>query len=88
METVQTLPELVISAMASACNFDSSELSLETSLADIGIDSLNMTSVLARIELVFGCTLDEEQVIEFLQADRIRDIVQMIDDLVRKPATA
>ncbi len=80
MDKPESLEEFLIATIAETCSFERSALTLETSLVDIGIDSLNMTAVLARIELVYDCQLKEEQVIEVLQADRIADVVQLVRD--------
>jgi acyl carrier protein len=72
------LNEFVLSAVAIACNIDESVLTLDTYLDEVGLDSLSLMAIIARIEASYGCRFEPQDAIAVFQAERMHDVAAIV----------
>jgi acyl carrier protein len=75
MDSEGDIEEFVISAIASACNCSRSAVTPEADVADLGLDSMSLTTLGAHIEAIYQCDLSEDLVQRLIDSSRVRDIV-------------
>ena len=68
----------VTTAIAESCCADPASLAPETQLADLGLDSLVMTSLVSLVEAAYPVDLSPEEVLEMYQAVSLGDMVNLI----------
>ena len=73
-----SLREFVISALAAAANVDRRTISEDTSVLDLGIDSVSLAGVVAQIEMQYSCEVPLDQVYELFDAPLVRDVVMIV----------
>jgi acyl carrier protein len=78
MDSASSLDQFLISAIASTCSFERSQITLETSLSDLLMDSLSIASVLSQVEARHGLEMSEHDVLAFFQAETVRDVVTLV----------
>ncbi len=83
MASRSDITEFVLSTLSTAFNLERDELSLKTQLLDLGIDSMNMTALVAHIEAEYACEFSAEQMLELFRATNIQELVEKISDAVR-----
>lgn len=66
---------LVTSRVAAMCRRDPASLQPETTLQELGLDSLGLTLIAAEIEDVLSCLLSQEQLLRLFRATSLRDVV-------------
>jgi len=76
------LDDLVITTLAAACNIERAQLSPETGLDEIGLDSMSLVALVAQLEALYGCQFESEQVLGLFEARRIRDVVLLVGRVV------
>ncbi len=84
MQTHESIQDLVFTAVAEACNFDRADITAESNLVDLGIDSLNMAVIVARVELARGCHFLDEDIIQLLHAEVMGEFVRLVDETVER----
>ena len=72
----------VIRAVAVACNLDELTVSLDTSPADIGMDSIGFHTLAARIEDAYDCELASHEILELMTAPLVGDMVKIVAAIV------
>lgn len=77
---------MVTEAIANACNFDPKEITGQTSLLELGLDSLSLTALVAQIEAVYECVLTPDEVLELFGAMRVSDVIAFVDTIAARPA--
>jgi Phosphopantetheine attachment site. len=60
------------------------ELSLEKSFGELGIDSLRLSQITVEIEDTLGLTLEDSDIEGILTSSTLRDVVRQVEDRVRK----
>lgn len=68
----------VINTISQACNCESMALTPEMDIADLGIDSLILTTVAAHVEATYDCELTELDMQRLLESRIINDIVEVV----------
>jgi acyl carrier protein len=86
METSDNVTEFVLSTLSTAFNFERSELSLNTQLLDIGIDSMSMTALVAHIEAEYGCEFSADQILELFRVTDIQGLIAKVSAVTRPAA--
>lgn len=74
----EALQEFVLSTLASVCNVQRHALSEETSLFDLGLDSVTLAGVVAQVEMHYACDIPIDQVYELFDAPLVRDVVSIL----------
>ena len=70
------------SAIARACQIDPSSVTDETSLLDVGADSLTLASVLSLIEAEHGIELEPDEILALLGAEDVRALANALVQLI------
>ncbi len=70
--------QTVVEAVARACHLDARAVSADTSVQDLGLDSMSLISVFSEIEAVYNVTFTAEQLIEMLQAATVSDLISSV----------
>ena len=83
-----SLEEFVMSTISHACHLPREDIGLGTPVLDTGIDSLNLTAIVAHIEMEYGCELQPEVVAGILEAELVSDLVDMIRGAVSEESLA
>jgi acyl carrier protein len=78
---MQSFDRVVISIVANVTNRDEQTLSSRTSLADLGLDSLSLTTIVSLIESTYGCEAPIEQVLELYDAQSVGDLIQVANKI-------
>lgn len=71
----EKLSEFLCWAFAQACSRDRSEISAETPLIDLDIDSLTFVSVISQLEAACGVEIEPDELVELFGANTVADIV-------------
>lgn len=69
-------------AIARACQVDPSSVTDESSLLDLGADSLTLASVLSLIEAEHGIELDADETLALLEAADVRALADTLAALI------
>ncbi len=83
-EHVSGLEEMVVSAIAAACNIDRSAVSRNNNMQDLGVDSVNMTSIVAQLQATYHFQMDSDELIELFNAPSIGDFVALLSKAVQR----
>jgi acyl carrier protein len=67
--------ELILDTFCAACNRERSALAPQTSLEELGLDSLSLMSVLSQVQFACGVQLNDDQTLHLLNATTVADIV-------------
>ncbi len=78
------LDGFVCSAIASACNVEPTEVTSSTNLLDVGMDSLNLVSIIAQIQIHFGVEFSSDQVVALFDASMVADLVILLRQLIKQ----
>ena len=78
MDLTDSLTSLVVGALCAACNVDPASVDSNTSLIEMGMDSLSLTAVVTQVEAAYGCELSAEQILELFQAESIQDLLERL----------
>lgn len=79
----------LMSEISAACSVDQNELSLETKIDEIGLDSFSLVRILTTIESQCGIELSEQEVALLLEATLIADYLNIFNRaLARHPSHA
>lgn len=78
MSANESVEEFLMNAIAVATNLDRSWLTPSMVLTEAGIDSLNLTAVIARVEAEYGCGFDEAELIQMFGAERVSDVIALV----------
>jgi len=81
MENVpaQRVEEWVVGTIAAACSVEPEKLTLGTRLADVGMYSLRLYALMARIEVDFECELTQSHIVDLMTASSIREVVILLE---------
>lgn len=71
----QLLTAFVRSSIATTCKVDESTLHESCRLADIGLDSLALTTIVSEIETAYGRAFTVSETLDFLNTDTVGDLV-------------
>lgn len=78
MNPPDSINSIVIGAIARACNLKVEAVTPDLRIAALGLDSMNMTAVLAELEAVYDIELTSDQIIDVLQQERVSDVIQYV----------
>jgi acyl carrier protein len=76
-----SVEEFVISTISTVCNFERAAITPQTSLADLGMDSLTFTAFASHVEATYECEINVDQMLDFLQAPLVADVVAIVQKL-------
>jgi acyl carrier protein len=79
---VQTngIDALVVSTIAAMCRREPSSIGLDTTVQELGLDSLGLSLVAAEIESALSRNLSEQHLAQLLVASSLRDIVTIASE--------
>lgn len=69
----ESIKEQVITVIAEKLSIDSSKITEESTLAQLGADSLDLVEIIMRLEEKFDIEIDDEQ------AEKLHNVGQVID---------
>lgn len=78
MELVTDITDKLITQVATVSGADPAALSIETTLMEVGLDSVLLALILRAIEEEFAIEFEDEEVADFLGASSIRDYVDIV----------
>lgn len=73
------LADWLLCALAEACRRDRTEISLQTSLWDLALDSLSLVSITTLAETIYGIELEVDDVEAMLRGARVADILAVLE---------
>jgi acyl carrier protein len=83
MKKAVGIDEFVCSTMAVACRREPGDVTLETQLFDLDMDSLTLVAVLTQVEAVYDIQLTPADMLKFIEAARVGEIVSGLEQLLR-----
>lgn len=83
-KSARNVEEMVISTISRICKRQPSEITPLTTLRSLGVDSLAVPAIVARLEALFECEFDHEQTLDFLQAVRVDDIAALVRSKIER----
>ncbi|MFZ5954394.1 MAG: acyl carrier protein [Candidatus Dependentiae bacterium] len=69
----ESIKEQVVAVIAEKLSIDSSKITEESTLAQLGADSLDLVEIIMRLEEKFDIEIDDEQ------AEKLQNVGQVID---------
>ena len=88
MDGVAEIESMVCGTLARATNWDVGALTSRTSLSELAIDSLSLTTLIAQLEATFTIRLSPEQHVAIYEADDIGTIVTVARDALAQMSDA
>ena len=76
------LETLVREVVAQSCYLPASELRTDLKLAELGLDSLAVTSIVAELEAVCSCSVTPDEINTLFQAEDVKELIERIKGLV------
>jgi acyl carrier protein len=81
MQELDTIEKSVVAAIARACSASRDCLELDTSLDEVGLDSLGLHSVINDVQERCGIELSPDQLMSFLAVTTVRDVAAVFKGL-------
>ena len=66
--------------LAEICDTPAEEITEDTAFADLGIDSLDITEVVMKVEDEYGITLQED---DAFNVKTVGDVVKLVEDKIK-----
>jgi acyl carrier protein len=79
MESTKPLSSVLVEVLCANAPCDPVAINADSRLIEMGFDSLSVIILITRIEAEFGCTFTSGQVLELLQADKVRELQAQIE---------
>jgi acyl carrier protein len=79
-----SLGDMICTSLAQACKRARREVSLETQMLDLDVDSLTLVSVLAEVEAVYGIELTPDDTLTMIEADVVSDLVERLSSIIAR----
>ena len=76
------LSELVMDTLGAACSVDRAAIGLETTLLDLGLDSMAITAIVAQAEAACDCELTPDQIVGLFDAIQVKDLIAQISSAI------
>ena len=73
----------IIATIAAACNLEAATITLDTNLADLGMDSMGLYALVASIEATHDCELTSRQIVDLMLAPLIEDVVTIVKQVAK-----
>ena len=77
-----SLQEIVFTSIARTLRVDTAEVKPDQRVDSLGLDSMRLMAVIARVETLCEVEFASEQLVHFLQAELVSDLVSRIDHVV------
>ena len=78
MKSSAWFTQKLIAQVAAISGAEVSAVSIDTSLTDIGLDSIVLALILRAIEVEFSIEFDDEEIADFLGASTVGDYVEVL----------
>jgi len=78
MDSETSLDEFVITTIAATCSVERREITPESSLADLLMDSLSIAALVSEVEAACSCEFSEDEIFGLYQARSVRDVLELI----------
>ncbi len=75
---MDSLDEIILSTLASACNVERSELRLDTTLADLGFDSLGAAAFASEMDSTHGLPIEPEDLAKLYLAVTPAEVIEVV----------
>jgi acyl carrier protein len=76
--------EFVCATLAQACNRDRREISPDTQMRDLNMDSLTLVAVLAQVEGVYEIELTIDDVLSMIEATSVSELAELLAGLIAR----
>lgn len=76
-----SLAELICEAISHACGRAPASVRMDSSLLELGVDSLTLVSVVSQVEALHGVEIETDDLIALLDAHLVRDLADLLDRL-------
>lgn len=86
MSSDDRIEEFVLSVIADMCNQERSSISDSANIFDLGLESLKLTILAARIEAEFECQVGGDGLMRLLQSEAVADVVALTREWVSSAA--
>lgn len=77
-----SIHEIVFTSIARTLRVDAAEVQPNHRVDSLGLDSMRLMAVIARVEVLCDVEFSSEQIIDFLQAELVSDLVGRIEEVV------
>ncbi len=79
-----SVAEFVYSSLAQACRCARGQISPDTQMLDLDVDSLTLLSVLAQVEAAYGVELTPDDTVTIIGAASVSDVVGHISGVIAR----
>jgi acyl carrier protein len=83
-----SINELVCTMLVQVCGRDRCDISLDSRMLDLAVDSLTLVSVLAQVEVVYGIEVTLDDALALKEAPLVSDFVGRVAALAARSRTA
>lgn len=84
IQNTDAVARSVLSMIAAACNRDPRNIGPDADVIELGLDSLNLTTLVGELEYRYGRDFNEDQLMQFYSAQLVRDIVVLACELAHE----
>lgn len=85
---MESLEEIVLETLANICNVERSALGLDTTLVDIGFDSLGASAFASEMDASHGVPIEPEDLGRLYLAVTPADVIALMSELRARAAVA
>jgi acyl carrier protein len=75
--------EVVLTAIARTLRVDAAEVQPNHRVDSLGLDSMRLMAVIARVEVLCAVEFSTEHIVSFLQAELVSDLIGRIENVVQ-----
>jgi len=83
---MDSFEEIVLETLASACDVDRTALEPETSLIDVGFDSLAASAFVSEMEFSHGVVIEPDELPKLYLAVTSADVVALVQEVCTRTA--
>jgi acyl carrier protein len=80
--SVANLEEWVLATVAELCQQDRQNVTADTNVLDLGLDSLGLSVLMAQVETNCHCEFNEIHVAQLFEARSLRDLIAVVRSAV------
>jgi acyl carrier protein len=84
MDAATPVADFVLDAIATTAALKRTAIAIDTSLTDLGFDSVNRVAVINQAEALYNVEFSVEQLLAAFEIDRVAELVQLIESVIRR----
>jgi acyl carrier protein len=74
--------EFILATIAKACNLERAVVTCQTSMQDLGMDSLSFFSIINHIGMVYGIDLVPDEITDLFRAASVGELVAFFENAI------